>query len=208
MTTCFLKRARRLLNQTWILASVSFVRCASSSLVYISGYWVLSKARSNSSSCIAVKVVLDRLCFRFNGIPGSLSQSDKSPSDCFIAWFSPAKTEIDNFNIKASYFPFHPMMMEQQEQHDDVSYEFENQPTKRSRRVMALFFAAHFMINYIFLIIVFCFIRIDWDLSGDQCRSYSPIDELNETYESLTKRNLSCRNMRTNPINQFLVGNY
>lgn len=51
---------------------------------YISGYCVRSKARSSSSNCIAVNVVLERLCFRFNGIPGSLSQSDKSPSDCFI----------------------------------------------------------------------------------------------------------------------------
>lgn len=42
----------------------------------MSGYWVLSKARSNSSSWWAVNVVLLLRCFLFNGIPGSLSQSD------------------------------------------------------------------------------------------------------------------------------------
>lgn len=56
-------------------ASVSLVLCASSSLVYTSGYCVLSKARSSSSSCSAVKVVLERLCFLLMGMPGSLSVS-------------------------------------------------------------------------------------------------------------------------------------
>ena len=42
----------------------------------MSGYWVLSNARSNSSSWWAVNVVLLLRCFLFNGIPGSLSQSD------------------------------------------------------------------------------------------------------------------------------------
>lgn len=61
--------------------------------------------------------------------------------------------------------------MEQREQHDYDDDEFnlmmnlfvkspENQATKRSRRVAALFCAARFMINYTFVIIVFCFIRI------------------------------------------------
>lgn len=48
--SCFLSLALLLLNQTCILASVSFVLCASSSRVYISGYWVRSNAFSNSSS--------------------------------------------------------------------------------------------------------------------------------------------------------------
>lgn len=70
---------------TCTLASVSLVLCASSSLVYTSGYWVRSKALSSSSSCSAVKVVLERRCFRLMGIPGSvsvsLSESDPPPGD-------------------------------------------------------------------------------------------------------------------------------
>ena len=56
-------------------ASVNLVLCASSSLVYTSGYCVLSNALSNSSSCSAVKVVLARRCFLLMGMPGSLSVS-------------------------------------------------------------------------------------------------------------------------------------
>ncbi|KAH9493930.1 hypothetical protein DERF_014655 [Dermatophagoides farinae] len=59
-------------------ASVNFVRCANSSLVYTSGYWVRSKLRSNSSNCSAVNVVRERRCLRFNGMPGSDSHSDSS----------------------------------------------------------------------------------------------------------------------------------
>lgn len=65
----------RFMELTWTLASVSLVLCASSSLVYTSGYCVLSKARSSSSSCSAVKVVLARRCFLLMGMPGSLSVS-------------------------------------------------------------------------------------------------------------------------------------
>lgn len=64
---------------TWIRASVSFVRCASSSRVYMSGYCVLSKAFSSSSNWWAVNVVRDRRCLRFTVIPGSIvSSSDSS----------------------------------------------------------------------------------------------------------------------------------
>lgn len=106
---CFLSLALLLLNHTWTRASVNFVLkckkytvnlekiintkiissgknnnqttyfCASSSLVYTSGYWVLWKALSSSSNCSPVKVVLLLLCFRLRGIPGSVSVSDSSP---------------------------------------------------------------------------------------------------------------------------------
>lgn len=61
-------------------ASVRLVDCASSSLVYTSGYCVRAKARSSASSCSAVKVVRDRRCLRFNGMPGSDSVSLMSES--------------------------------------------------------------------------------------------------------------------------------
>lgn len=103
---CFLNLALLLLNHTWTLASVNLVLrakimffnliahstyatadfqtivnylCASSSLVYTSGYWVRWKALSNSSNCSPVNVVLLLLCLRFNGIPGSDSVSVSSP---------------------------------------------------------------------------------------------------------------------------------
>ena len=73
-------------------ASLSFVRWANSSLVYISGYWVLSNAFSSSSNWYAVKVVRDLLCFLLSWIPGSASISESpSPSptavrsSCFTA---------------------------------------------------------------------------------------------------------------------------
>lgn len=77
---CLRSLARRLENHTWMRASVRLVDCASSSLVYTSGYWVRAKARSSASSCSAVKVVRDRRCLRFKGMPGSDSVSLMSES--------------------------------------------------------------------------------------------------------------------------------
>jgi len=51
---------------------------ASSSLVYTSGYWDLWNARSKSSSCSPVNVVLLRRCLRFKWKPGSDSVSESS----------------------------------------------------------------------------------------------------------------------------------
>lgn len=81
----FLSRALRLLNQTWILASVNPVVCASSSRVYTSGYCVLANALSRASNCSPLNVVLDLRCFRFKAIPGSdsvsLTSSDPRPAE-------------------------------------------------------------------------------------------------------------------------------
>ena len=78
-------------------ASLSFVRWANSSLVYISGYWVRSNAFSSSSNWYAVKVVRDLLCFLLSWIPGSASISE-SPSP------SPTAVRSSCFTIKREYF--------------------------------------------------------------------------------------------------------
>lgn len=78
---CLRHLALLLLNQTCTRASVNFVLCANSSLVYISGQCVLSNARSSSSNCSAVKVVRLRLCFLLTDSPGSESQSDSSENE-------------------------------------------------------------------------------------------------------------------------------
>ena len=77
-------------------ASLSFVRWANSSLVYISGYWVRSKAFSSSSNWYAVKVVRDLLCFLLSWIPGSASISE-SPSP------SPTAVRSSCFTITIKY---------------------------------------------------------------------------------------------------------
>jgi len=72
----------------------------------MSGYWVRSNAFSSSSNCSAVNVVLLRRCLRFNGIPGSESQSE--PSEVLpvqqIIMFSTKMTICQFQNIKKKSF--------------------------------------------------------------------------------------------------------
>lgn len=65
---CCRHLARRFLNQTWTRDSGRLIFRATSSRMKMSGYRVLAKSASSTSSCERVKVVRSRRCFR--GVAG------------------------------------------------------------------------------------------------------------------------------------------